>query len=93
MSDTIHIGNLIEEQVRKKQMNVSLFARQLHCDRTNVYDIFKRPSIDTEQLFRISKILNYNFFDLYSKQLDIHVERSATEMLRFLQQLKLDSFG
>lgn len=93
MPNPIHIGSLIEEQVRKQKMNVSVFAKKLNCDRTNVYDIFKRSTIDTELLYRISKVLNYNFFDLYSKKLDKGVERSATEVLRLLQQLKLDSFG
>lgn len=93
MPDPIHIGSLIEEQVRKQNMNVSSFAKKLNCDRTNVYDIFKRSTIDTELLYRISKMLKYNFFDLYSKRLGKDVEHSATEMLRILQQLKLDSYG
>ena len=93
MPDSIHIGSLIEEQVRKQKMNVRSFAEKLHCDRTNVYDIFKRATIDTELLYRISKVLNYNFFDLYSKRLGKDAERSATDVLRLLHQLKLDSFG
>lgn len=93
MLSSIHIGSLIEEQVRIHKMSISSFAKKLNCDRTNVYDIFKRATIDTELLYRISKVLNYNFFDLYSKKLGKDVERSATEVLRFLQQLKLDTFG
>lgn len=93
MTIPLHIGTLIEEEVRKQQLSVSAFARRLHCDRTNVYDIFKRSSIDTEQLFRICKILNRNFFDIYSMQYYKDVEQSATEVLRTLQQRKLDTFG
>ncbi|MCX4331449.1 MAG: XRE family transcriptional regulator [Muribaculaceae bacterium] len=45
-----------------KHVTVVWFARQLNCRRNNVYDIFRRPTIDTELLARISKILNHNFF-------------------------------
>ena len=37
-------------------------AERIPCERTNVYNIFKRESIDLDLLSRISKILNYNFF-------------------------------
>lgn len=48
MADSIHIGSLIEEQVRKHKLSISSFAKKLNCGRTNIYDIFKRPTIDTE---------------------------------------------
>lgn len=41
---------------------VSLFAVQLNCDRTNIYSIFRRPTIDTELLARISRVLEHDFF-------------------------------
>lgn len=37
-------------------------AKKINCDRTNIYKIFQRPSIDTELLARISKALDYDFF-------------------------------
>lgn len=42
---------------------VTWFAGQLNCDRRNVYDIFKRATIDTQLLIQISLILNHNFYD------------------------------
>lgn len=62
----IHIGQLIEEELHRQERSVAWFARQLYCDRTNVYDIFKRQSLDTELLLRISMVLNHNFFDYYN---------------------------
>lgn len=61
----IHIGNLIKEELQNQERTMSWFARKLYCDRSNVYDIFKRESIDTELLLRISLILERNFFLLY----------------------------
>ena len=61
----LHIGNLIKEELLKQERTISWFARKLYCDRSNVYDIFKRESIDTELLMRISLILDYDFFLVY----------------------------
>jgi len=65
----LHIGNLIKEELERQERTVSWFARKLCCDRSNVYKLFKRSTIDTELLLRVSKILNYDFFELYKKEL------------------------
>lgn len=71
-SKHVHIGELIKSEFDKlpRSCTVSWFARLLHCDRTNVYDIFSRKSIDTALLMRISCILKHNFFEDYSKLFD-----------------------
>ena len=66
----IHIGKLIEEELRKQERTVTWFAGKLCCERTNVYSIFKRQSIDTELLARISRILHYNFFIHYNQEIE-----------------------
>lgn len=60
----VHIGNLIKARFERmpRSYTVARFARQLHCRRGNIYDIFKRETIDTELLKRISKALNHDFF-------------------------------
>lgn len=70
----IHIGKLIETELRRQERTVSWFARHLYCERTNVYDIFKRRSIDTQMLLRISNILGHNFFRYYQREYE-HTER------------------
>jgi len=64
-----NIGSLIKAELERQERTVSWFARKLCCDRSNIYKLFQRSTIDTELLLRISKILNYNFFELYSKRL------------------------
>lgn len=63
----IHIGQIIEKVIHNQERSITWFSKKLYCDRTNVYSIFKRQSIDTELLLRISKILNHNFFDYYTE--------------------------
>ena len=60
----IFIGKLIEEELRSQDRSVVWFANKLRCNRTNVYKIFHRASIDTELLLRISNVLKRNFFDV-----------------------------
>ncbi len=64
----IHIGEEIEREVRRQGRSVSWLAAALYCDRTNVYKIFRKPSLDSELLYRISVALSYNFFHFYTDQ-------------------------
>lgn len=68
------IGILIKEELEKQERSVSWFARKLACDRSNVYRLFQKESIDTHLLARISLILNRNFFSELSA--DIHLSDS-----------------
>ncbi len=65
----VHIGKLIEEELHKQERSVTWFAKKLCYERTNVYSIFKRESIDTALLVRISKILHHNFFIYYNEEI------------------------
>ena len=61
--DNVHIGQLVKAVFDESGMTVSELARQLRCERTNVYTIFKRRTIDVELLAILSKTLNHNFLD------------------------------
>ena len=65
----LQIGSLIKKELEKQERTVSWFARKLCCDRSNVYKLFKRSTIDTDLLLRVSQILDYDFFELYKKEL------------------------
>ena len=65
----VHIGELIKQTLKQRHKSVVWFAGELSCSRTNVYKIFSKPSIDSSDLLRISKILDYDFFEIYSKEL------------------------
>ena len=66
-----NIGSLIEKMVRSKQIGITEFADLINCRRENVYNIFKRNSIDIELLARISRVLNYNFFEDVAKNYEL----------------------
>ncbi len=64
----MHVGQRVREVVKQQGRSVSWLAKQIHCDRTNVYLIFKRASIDTDLLQRLSVVLGYDFFQDLSEE-------------------------
>lgn len=59
----IHIGKIIKDKLKENNLSVTKFAIQINTTRENAYGIFKRKTIDTGLLLRISSTLNYNFFE------------------------------
>ncbi len=66
----IHIGQQIQLKLKEQGRTVTWFAFKLNYDRSNAYKIFSKPHIDTDLLLSISKILNYDFFRIYSDEID-----------------------
>lgn len=64
--NNIHIGSIIQQEMKRQGRSVSWLARQLCYERGNIYRIFHSKSIDTDTLYRISKELDKDFFQVYS---------------------------
>lgn len=62
----VHIGQLIKEEMARQQRTPAWLARQINCERPNVYYIFSQTNINTQLLKAISKALNKNFFGYYT---------------------------
>lgn len=63
------IGTMIKEELERQERTVSWLARKLNCDRSNIYRLFQKHSIDTALLQRLSVILNRDFFSDLSNNL------------------------
>lgn len=91
----IKMGQMVEDVFRKYESehegcSVTWFAEQLHCDRRNVYDIFKRYTIDTQLLTQISLVLEYNFFDDLCDIIEAELKRKKAAGLTHLVTLRED---
>ena len=62
----IHIGHLIQAQLKADKRSVGWLAKQIPCTRNHVYKIFNRPSLDADLILRISVAMNFNFFRYYT---------------------------
>lgn len=65
----LNIGEIIQQLVKKKKISNVGFGNLINKERSNVYDIFKRETIDTGLLFNISKVLHTDLFKYYSDEL------------------------
>lgn len=66
---TVFIGRIIKDELQSQRKSVVWLAEALGCNRTNIYKIFNRQSIDSELLFRISRVMGHNFFEPYTERL------------------------
>lgn len=64
----ISIGQLIQSKLSENGKTVVWLSAQIPCSRQNLYKVFKKDCIDTEMLMRISQILEYDFFQVYSSE-------------------------
>ncbi|HEV7232027.1 MAG TPA: helix-turn-helix domain-containing protein [Bacteroidia bacterium] len=61
----IHIGEKIKARAKELRMGPTELAQHISTSKQNVYGIYKRESIDTELLQKISKALELDFFCYY----------------------------
>lgn len=65
----VHIGKKIKEVVEKSHYSVSEFAKLINLTRDGAYKVFGKEIIDTDQLNKISRVLNHDFFKYFSQEL------------------------
>lgn len=71
----LHIGKLIRKRMEEQQITIVWLAKHLSCSRTNVYKLLNKYSLDTEILAKISKLLDFDFFSLYSEEIRKNKEK------------------
>lgn len=69
MVKPLHIGRCIKSVLEERGKSTVWLAQQLGCHRTNLYNIYEKATIDSGVLYRVSKILEYDFFKLYSDRM------------------------
>lgn len=65
---SVHIGDMIHKELVHQGRTVTWFAKEICCEKSNIYKMFKRESIDMHQLMKISEVLGHNFLrDCYEE--------------------------
>ena len=57
----LHIGKMVAAELERQGIKVEWLARQIPCDKSNMYKMLKRSSMDVVLLLRISRILRHDF--------------------------------
>lgn len=94
------IGRIIKQEFDRSGLSISQFAKLIHKERSLIYNIFKRKSIDTELLFDICMALNVDLFKNYSTKLEdknLYIKESnksninKNEMRKVMLEIELSS--
>lgn len=75
----IHIGKFIKEMVDENEITMERICNFLNKDDEFIENVYKSKSIDAELLLRWSKLLEYDFFRLYSSHLILYAPPSAVK--------------
>ena len=67
----VHIGKKIKEVLDRSHYSVSDFAKLINLTRDGAYKVFNKEIIDTDQLNKISRVLNHDFFKYFSHDLSV----------------------
>ncbi len=67
--EKINIGKEIKKVAKAKFSKDIDFAKKMGKSRQNIYDLYKRETIDVNTLLDVCRVLSYNFFELYEKKL------------------------
>jgi plasmid maintenance system antidote protein VapI len=65
----VPVGEIILNKLAEDGRTVSWLAKKMGCDRSVVYRMLNKSSIDTARLYQISKIMKVDFFRYYSEAL------------------------
>ncbi|GAB0157163.1 hypothetical protein CHRYSEOSP005_24330 [Chryseobacterium sp. Alg-005] len=75
----IHIGHLIKVRFEEVEMSLERACKFLKCHEKDIVKMYGSSSIDTDILLRWSKLLEYDFFRLYSGHLILYSPPAAPE--------------
>ena len=70
---------MIEKIVAESGIEISRLCNFMKCTEEEILKMYKVPSLDTELLLKWSKILDYDFFRLYTQHLMLYAPPSANE--------------
>lgn len=66
---SIHVGSMIKNELRKQGRSVTWLAKTIYMERSGIYKIFERKSVDVQLLIKISLALNHDFFADISRKM------------------------
>lgn len=82
-NQTIHLGNMIKRELKAQGRSVSWLARTINMERSSIYKIFDRNSLDVGLLIRISVVMDHDFFLDVSKKMRDHYDDILNMYLNF----------
>lgn len=73
----IHIGTLINHRITESGIEMSRICKLLNYTPNEVAQIFQQEHIESGVLLKLSKLLQYDFFRIYSQHLILYAPIAA----------------
>lgn len=68
----IHIGELLIQKVKESNTDISRICKFMNTPLEDINKMYSSKSLDTEILLKWSKLLEYDFFRIYSQHLILY---------------------
>ncbi|REC45393.1 transposase [Chryseobacterium pennipullorum] len=68
----IHIGNLIENRVNETSIELERISNFMKCEENELKQMYKQEHLPADILLKWSKLLEYDFFRIYSQHLVLY---------------------
>lgn len=65
----IHIGSLIKNAVSEREVEMPRICKFLNCAENEIQNMYECASLNTDVLLKWSKLLEYDFFRIYTQHL------------------------
>ena len=88
----IHIGTLINQAVTESGIEMSRICNFMKCEEEEVKQIYLQENLSTDILLKWSKLLEYDFFRIYSQHLILYAPVSADNENTKTQKTNLPQF-
>ena len=88
----IHIGQMIEKDVADSGTEMSRICNFMKCEEEEVKQIYLQENLSTDILLKWSKLLEYDFFRIYSQHLILYAPVSADNENTKTQKTNLPQF-
>lgn len=75
----IHIGKMIEKRVSELEIEISRISNFFQETDEKIYEMYLKENLPTNVLLRWSKLLEYDFFRVYTQHLILYAPSSAIE--------------
>ena len=88
----IHIGKMIEKEVADCGIEMSRICNFMKCNEEDINQMYLQENLSTDILLKWSKLLEYDFFRIYSQHLILYAPVSADNENTKTQKTNLPQF-
>jgi hypothetical protein len=75
--DKIHFGSLVKSMMKEKDLKDREVMMSIRYSRDKLKSLYKRQHLNSDELFKLSLLLDYNFFEVLS---DYYVQVNTNEI-------------